>query len=601
MPARIEDYALVGDCLTAALISRDGSVDWLCWPAFDSEACFAALLGSPDNGRWKLAPRDAVRERSWSYRGETLVLETRYVCDEGEVLVTDFMPPRGVASDLVRLVTGLKGRVAMAMELVLRFNSGSAIPWVRRLEDQTLLAIAGPDMVVLRTPVELRGEDMRTVAKFEVAAGETVPFVLTYEKSWRDVPQPIDVHQALADTEEFWTEWSSRNRYDGKHRALVQRSLITLKALTYAPTGGIVAAATTSLPEKLKGARNWDYRYCWLRDATFTLFALMNSGYTAEARAWNGWLLRSVAGSPADMQIMYSITGRRRLLEWEAGWLAGYEGAQPVRFGNAAHAQLQLDVYGELMDTFYQARKANIELDEETWQVELELLRHLAEVWSEPDNGIWERRGERRHYVFSKVMCWVAFDRGIKGAEAYGFEAPLQRWRELRDAIHAEICARGFNEQAGSFVEAYGSQLLDASLLLLPAVGFLPADDPRIAGTIAAIERHMMRDGFVLRHDPREVRPDEVEPIEGAFLACTLWLADAHVMRGDIDKARELFRRVAGVASDLGLIAEEYDTFARRQTGNFPQALTHIALVNTAHNIYDALHPSKKPAVQRQQ
>lgn len=600
MAARLEDYALVGDCLTAALISRDGSVDWLCWPSFDSEACFAALLGKPENGRWKIAPRDAQARAEWSYRGETLILETRYRCAEGEVLVTDFMPPRGVASDMVRLVTGIKGRVDMTMELVLRFGSGTNIPWVRRLDDHTLRAIAGPDMVVLRTPVETRGVDMKTLADFTVAEGETVPFVLTYQASHLPVPEPIDFHQALADTEAFWTEWSGRNGYDGKHRQLVQRSLITLKALTFAPTGGIVAAPTTSLPEKLGGARNWDYRYCWLRDATFTLFALMNSGYVGEAQEWNAWLLRSVAGAPADMQIMYSITGQRRLLEWEAGWLDGYEASQPVRFGNAAHAQLQLDVFGELMDTFYQARKAGVDLNTETWKVELELLRHLEEVWDQPDNGIWERRDARRHYVFSKVMCWVAFDRGIKSAQMAGFDAPLARWREFRDRIFAAVCAHGFDPEANSFMDSYGSPYLDASLLLLPAVGFLPANDPRIEGTIAAVERHLMRDGFVLRHDPREVRPDEAEPIEGAFLACTLWLADAHVMRGDIDKARELFQRVAGVANDLGLLSEEYDPIERRMTGNFPQALTHIALVNSAHNIHEALHPTNSPAVERQ-
>jgi GH15 family glucan-1,4-alpha-glucosidase len=600
LPARIEDYALVGDCLTAALVGLDGSVDWLCWPSFDSEACFAALLGSPDHGRWKIAPRDGVRSTARSYRGETLILETRLSCDGGEVLVTDFMPPRGKASDLVRLVTGISGSVIMTMELVLRFGYGANIPWVRRLEPQTLLAIAGPDMVVLRTPVEIRGVDMKTVAEFTVGAGETVPFVLTYQASHRPVPEPIDVTQALADTEAFWSEWSSQNPYDGRLRGLVQRSLITLKALTYAPTGGIVAAPTASLPEKLGGARNWDYRFCWLRDATFTLLALMNCGYVAEARDWNAWLLRSAAGSPADMQIMYSITGRRRLLEWEPGWLPGYEGAKPVRFGNAAHGQLQLDVYGELMDTFYQARKAKIELDQETWMIEVELLKHLAEVWNTPDNGIWERRDAGRHYVFSKVMCWVAFDRGIKSAETWGFAAPLDQWRAIRDEIHAAVCRHGFDSETGSFVDSYGSRLLDASLLLLPAVGFLPAHDPRIAGTVAAIETHLMRDGFVLRHDPREVRPDETEPIEGAFLACTFWLADAHVMAGNIDKARELFLRVAAVANDLGLLAEEYDTQAKRQTGNFPQALTHIALVNTAHNIYEAVHSARKPAVQRQ-
>jgi GH15 family glucan-1,4-alpha-glucosidase len=599
LPSPIEDYALIGDCLTTALVSRDGSIDWLCWPAFDSDACFAALLGMPEHGRWQVAPKAKPRAITRCYRGETLILETRFECDDGVVTLIDFMPPRGEASDIVRFVRGDSGSVAMVMELVLRFGSGANIPWVRRLEDQTLLAIAGPDMAVLRTPVELRGENMTTVAEFEVRAGDLVPFVLTYQASHREVPKPIDPEQALADTEAFWTEWSGRSTYKGQHRDLIQRSLITLKALTYAPTGGIVAAPTASLPEKLGGARNWDYRYCWVRDATFTLFSLMNNGYHAEAGTWHNWLLRSVAGSPADLQIMYSISGQRRLLEWEAGWLPGYEGAKPVRFGNAAHAQLQLDVYGELMDTFHQARKENIELDGGTWALECALLEHLAKIWHLPDSGIWEVRGPGRHYVFSKVMCWVAFDRGVKSAEAYGFDAPLDDWRKLRDRIHADICANGFDHDAGTFVVSYGSKTLDASLLLLPAVGFVPASDPRVTTTIAAIEKYLMRDGFVIRHDPREPRPDEVEPIEGAFLACTLWLADVYVMRGEIDKAKDLCRRVVGVANDVGLISEEYDPVARRLTGNFPQALTHIALINTANNIYEALHPAKTPAVQR--
>lgn len=599
MPSPIEDYALIGDCLTTALVSRDGSIDWLCWPAFDSEACFAALLGTPEHGRWLMAPKQKPRAITRAYRGETLILETRFECEDGVVTLIDFMPPRGEASDIVRFVRGDSGTVTMAMELVIRFGTGANIPWVQRLEDNTILAIAGPDMAVLRTPVEVRGENMTTVAEFTVNAGDLVPFVFTYQASHLPVPKPIDPDQALIDTETFWTDWSSRSSYDGKHRVLVQRSLITLKALTYAPTGGIVAAPTSSLPEKIGGARNWDYRYCWVRDATFTLFSLMNSGYHEEAGAWHNWLLRSVAGSPSDLQIMYSITGQRRLLEWEADWLPGYEGSKPVRFGNAAHAQLQLDVYGELMDTFHQARKENIELDGGTWTLECAILDHVAKVWQLPDSGIWEVRGAGKHYVFSKVMCWVAFDRGIKSAETYGYEAPLDDWRILRDRIHADICANGFNRDTGTFVVDYGATTLDASLLLLPAVGFVPASDARVTGTIDAIEKHLMREGFVLRHDPREPRPGEVEPIEGAFLACTLWLADVYVMRGDIDKARELFLRVASVANDVGLISEEYDTVGRRLTGNFPQALTHIALINTAHNIYEALHSSKKPAMQR--
>jgi GH15 family glucan-1,4-alpha-glucosidase len=594
---KIENYALIGDCETAALVGRNGSIDWLCWPAFDSDACFAAILGTHKNGRWLVAPSDDIITISRRYLGDTLILETRFETKSGTVALIDFMPPRGKASDIVRLVRGLTGTVKMRMELVIRFGFGVDIPWVRRI-DHSLLAIAGQDMTVLRTPAKTRGEDMTTVSDFEVRAGETVPFVLTYGPSHLDPPEPIDPEIALQETETFWKEWCSHCTRDGEYHDLILRSLITLKALTFAPTGGIVAAPTTSLPEKLGGARNWDYRFCWLRDATFTLLALMNSGYTEEASAWHNWLLRAAAGSPSSMQIMYGIWGQRRLLEWEAGWLDGYEGAQPVRIGNAAHAQLQLDVYGELIDAFHQSRMAKLKLDDETWALECNVLNHLAEVWDQPDHGIWERRGQPRHYVFSKVMTWVAFDRGIKSAETFGFKAPLLHWRALREAIHRDVCHRGFDAEENAFVESYGSKMLDASVLLLPAVGFLPASDPRICGTIAAVEKHMMRDGFVLRHDPREVS-EEKQPIEGAFLACTLWLADAYVLSGNLDKAQELFDRVAGVANDVGLLAEEYDSIARRQTGNFPQALTHIALVNTAHNLSAARHASEKPAMQR--
>ena len=595
---RIEDYGLIGDCETAALVGRDGSIDWLCWPAFDSDACFAALLGTSRHGRWKIAPAGEVTRSSRRYRGNTLILETRFETADGIVALIDFMPPRGNASDIVRLVRGVSGKVKLAMELVIRFGFGADIPWVRRTEDGALLAIAGQDMTVLRTPVATRGEDLTTVADFEVSEGQTIPFVLTYGPSHLPVPSPINPAQALQDAEDFWTEWCSHCTYQGDHRDLVMRSLITLKALTYAPTGGIVAAPTASLPEKLGGRRNWDYRFCWLRDATFTLLALMNSGYTAEASAWHNWLLRAAAGAPANMQIMYGIMGQRRLLEWQASWLPGYEGAQPVRVGNAAHAQLQLDVYGELMDAFHQSRMASLELDEGSWALECAVLEHLAEVWDKPDHGIWERRGERRHYVSSKVMTWVAFDRGIKSAERFGFKAPIGRWRGLRDAICRDVCEKGFDVRQDAFVESYGSELLDASILLLPAVGFLPASDPRVRGTVAAIEKYMMRNGFVLRHDPREVS-DEKQPIEGAFLACSLWLADAHVLSGEITKAQALFDRVVAVANDLGLLAEEYDTSEARQTGNFPQALTHIALINTAHNLSDAKKATEKPVVQR--
>jgi GH15 family glucan-1,4-alpha-glucosidase len=598
LPLGIEDYGLIGDCETAALVGRDGSIDWLCWPAFDSDACFAALLGTPKHGRWLIAPAEKVTKSFRKYWDHTLILETRFETADGAVALIDFMPPRGNASDVVRLVRGLRGRVRLRMELVIRFGFGLDIPWVKRTEDGALLAICGPDMTVLRTPVEMRGKDMTTVADFDVSEGQTIPFVLTYGPSHLPLPAPINPAQALQETEDFWTEWCSHCTYEGEHRDLVMRSLITLKALTYGPSGGIVAAPTTSLPEKLGGQRNWDYRFCWLRDATFTLLALMNSGYTEEASAWHNWLLRAVAGSPADMQIMYGIMGQRRLLEWEAGWLPGYEGAQPVRVGNAAHAQLQLDVYGELIDAFHQSRMAELKLDEGTWSLECTVLEHLADVWDQPDHGIWERRGGGRHYVSSKVMTWVAFDRGIKSAEKFGFKAPLERWRSLRDTIHREVCEKGFDTRQNAFVESYGSQLLDASILMLPSVGFLPASDPRVRGTLAAIEKYMMRDGFVLRHDPREVS-DEKQPIEGAFLACSLWLADAWVLAGEVAKAQALFDRVVGVANDLGLLAEEFDSGAGRQTGNFPQALTHIALINTAHNLSAAKTPVEKPAMQR--
>jgi GH15 family glucan-1,4-alpha-glucosidase len=595
---RIEDYGLIGDCETAALVGRDGSIDWLCWPAFDSDACFAALLGTPKHGRWLIAPAEKVTKSSRRYWDNTLILETRFETASGTVALIDFMPPRGHASDVVRLVRGVTGRVKLAMDLVIRFGFGVDIPWVRRTEDGALLAISGQDMTVLRTPVETRGEGLTTVAEFEVGEGETIPFVLTYGPSHLPLPEPINPAQALEDTEEFWTEWCSHCTYEGEHPELVMRSLITLKALTYGPTGGIVAAPTTSLPEKLGGARNWDYRFCWLRDATFTLLALMNSGYTEEATAWYNWLLRAAAGAPANMQIMYGIMGQRRLLEWEADWLPGYEGAQPVRIGNAAHAQLQLDVYGELIDALHQSRMAALQLDENSWALGRAVLDHLADVWDQPDHGIWERRGEGKHYVSSKVMTWVAFDRGIKSAERFGLDAPLERWRMLRDTICRDVCERGFDPEQNAFVESYGSQLLDASILLLPAVGFLPASDPRVRGTLAAIEKHMMRDGFVLRHDPREIS-DEKQPIEGAFLACSLWLADAWVLAGEVAKAQALFDRVVAVANDLGLLAEEFDSGAGRQTGNFPQALTHIALINTAHNLSEARKPHEKPAMQR--
>ncbi|MGM4893069.1 glycoside hydrolase family 15 protein [Tardiphaga sp. 839_C3_N1_4] len=593
MYSNIEDYALIGDCETAALVNRNGSIDWLCWPAFDSDACFTALLGTKDHGRWQITPDAPITACKRRYRGDSLILETTLETDGGAITLIDFMPPRGAASDVVRIVRGDRGTVTVRMELIIRFGFGAAIPWVKRDKDGGVLAICGPDMTVLHTPVETHGENLTTVAKFEVKQGDNIPFVLTYGPSHLKVPAPINVYEALKDTEEFWKEWSSRCTYKGEHRDLVMRSLITLKALIYAPSGGIVAAPTTSLPEKLGGSRNWDYRFCWLRDATLTLLVLMNSGYTDEARAWHRWLLRAVAGAPAEMQIMYGIMGQRRLLEWEADWLPGYGGALPVRVGNAAHAQLQLDVYGELIDAFHQTRVAKLELDGDTWAVECAILEHLASVWNKPDHGIWELRGPGKHYVLSKVGCWVAFDRAIKSAETFNLKGPVDKWKELRKEIHRDVCEKGFDPRENTFVESYGSDVLDGAILLLPALGFLPADDPRVKGTIAAVEKYLIRDGFVLRHDPRGVT-GEAQPAEGAFLACSLWLAEAYIKMGEIAKAEELFNRVVAIANDVGLLAEEYDSGVKRQTGNFPQALTHIALIAVAHNLASAKRPQEK-------
>ncbi|HEX6010881.1 MAG TPA: glycoside hydrolase family 15 protein [Geminicoccaceae bacterium] len=595
MPLRIEDYALVGDCETAALVGRDGSIDWLCWPRFDSGACFAALLGGPEHGRWLLAPRDGEAAATRRYRPDTLVLETEFATGTGTVAVIDFMPPRTSVSDLVRIVVGRRGRVAMRTELVLRFDYGSAVPWVSRLEDGALRAIAGPDMTVLRTPAPLRGEGLTTRGEFTVAEGETVPFTLTYAPSHQAAPGAIDPSTALTETEAFWREWSSRCAAAGPWSEAVRRSLITLKALTYSPTGGIVAAPTTSLPEKLGGPRNWDYRFCWLRDATLTLLALMDAGYHAEARAWRDWLLRAVAGSPDQLQIMYGLAGERRLAEWEVPWLPGYEGSRPVRVGNAAHGQLQLDVFGEMMDALHHARGLDIPGDGAGWALARELLAYLERVWREPDEGIWEVRGGRRHFTYSKVMAWVAFDRAARSVEAFGLDGPVDHWRGLRDEIHAEVCEKGFDPELGSFVQAYGSRQLDASLLLLPEVGFLPPDDPRIAGTVAAIERRLVVDGLVLRYDTAQVS-DGLPAGEGAFLACSFWLADAYVLMGRLKEARALFERLLALRNDVGLLAEEYDPHAGRQLGNFPQAFSHVGLVNTALNLSRKLKPAEQRA-----
>ncbi len=597
MSTRLEDYALIGDCETAALVSRAGSIDWLCWPRFDSPACFAALLGTPDHGRWLIEPaaaRDARITRA--YRDQTLILETQIETDDGAVTVIDFMPPRGLNSDIVRLIRGDRGRVQMRTELVLRFDYGRTVPWVNRLPDGTYRAVAGPDMVVVHTPVPLRGKDMTTVGEFEVAAGTTVPFLLMHGSSHLPVPDPIDPIEALDTTEAFWKEWAARSTdvHDEWSEAVI-RSLITLKALTYAPTGGIVAAPTTSLPEQLGGSRNWDYRYCWVRDATLTLLALMNDGYYDEARSWHDWLLRAAAGAPSQLQIMYGIAGERHLVEHEISWLPGYENSRPVRVGNGAHSQLQLDIFGELMDAFHQSRRGGLDGGEAEWAFQRAVLEHLETIWNRPDEGIWDVRGEPRHFTHSKVMAWVALDRGIKAVQDLGLDGPVERWKAARQAIHAEVCARGFNTEMGSFVRSYGSRELDASLLLLPTTGFLPPGDPRIRGTIEAIERHLLVDGFVLRYDTATA-DDGLPPGEGAFLACSFWLVDAYVLIGRVDDARKMFQRLLSLRNDVGLLAEEYDTRAGRLVGNFPQAFSHIALVNTAHNLSRATKPAEQRA-----
>jgi len=595
MPATIADYAMIGDCETAALVSRDGSIDWLCWPRFDSDACFAALLGNPDNGRWRIAPRAEKFRASRKYRGKTLILETRFETDEGAVTITDFMPMRNRTSDLMRIVRGESGRVTLCMELVLRFGYGSVVPWVSRMPDRTLRAIAGSDMVLLRTPIETRGESFKTVGEFTVSAGETVPFALIYAPSHLPAPKPTDPEQALAATETFWCDWCAKCEQGGAYHDVVTRSLITLKALTYAPTGGIVASPTTSLPEWIGGVRNWDYRYCWLRDATLTLLAFMNAGYFEEALAWREWLLRAVAGRPEQAQIMYGIGGERRLDEWEVPWLDGFRNSRPVRIGNDAHGQLQLDVYGEVMDAMHQSRRGGLDKNDEGWAVQIAFINHLEEVWTEPDASIWEVRSRPRHFTYSKVMAWVAFDRSIKSARKYGLDGPVERWRSLRQKIHDEVCTRAFDIEQNSFVQSYETRELDASLLLMPVVGFLPPDDPRMKGTIAAIEKKLMIGGLVRRYDTARAE-DGLPPGEGVFLACSFWLVDAYVMLGRLDDAEKLFKRLVSLCNDVGLLAEEYDPASKELLGNFPQAFSHVALVNSAFNLTRASKPAEQRA-----
>jgi GH15 family glucan-1,4-alpha-glucosidase len=594
MASRIEDYALIGDLGTAALVGRDGSIDWLCWPRFDSDACFAALLGKPEHGRWLIAPREEGAKITRRYRPKTLILETHFETAEGRVKIIDFMPPREGDSCIVRLVVGERGRLDMRGELILRFGYGATVPWVTRIDDQTLSAVAGPDMVVLRSKIKLRGENFKTVGDFTVAAGQVIPFVLSYSLSHRPLPEPADADTCLRETEAFWTGWAGKNQIDCPWGEAVSRSLITLKALTYAPTGGMTAAPTTSLPEWIGGTRNWDYRFCWLRDATLTLLALMNAGYYDEAKMWRDWLLRAVAGSPRQIQIMYGIRGERRLTEWQVPWLPGYENSAPVRIGNAAHNQLQLDIFGEVMDALHQAREGGLGGYEAGWDLQRELLKHLEKIWREPDEGLWEIRGPRQHFTHSKVMAWVAFDRAVKSAQAFGLAGDIDHWRLIREEIHNDVCTRGYSSDLGSFVQAYGSKQLDASLLLLPAVGFLPPEDARIRGTVAAIERDLVVGGLVRRYDS-ETSVDGLPPGEGLFLACSFWLVDAYLMVGRRDDAVSLFERLLSLRNDLGLLSEEYEPRSQRLIGNFPQAFSHLALVNSASN----LAHFRKPAEQR--
>jgi GH15 family glucan-1,4-alpha-glucosidase len=584
MPCRIEDYALIGDCETAALCGNDGSIDWLCWPRFDSGACFASLVGTPENGRWKISPVGPLERVERRYRGKTLILETDFHTPEGSITVIDFMPLRDKHSNLVRLVRGNTGKVRMAMELVIRFDYGRSVPWVTRMEDGTLRALAGPDMVTLHTSAPIKGENLKTVSEFTVAKGEVVPFVLSYSASFGSLPAAIDPERALETTEAFWRRWTDRCTLEGRWSDAVIRSLITLKALTYMPTGGIVAAPTTSLPEEPAGSRNWDYRFCWLRDATFTLLALMHAGYYDEAAAWQNWLLRAIAGSPDQLQIMYGVAGERRLGEWEVPWLSGYQGALPVRVGNAAASQLQLDIFGELADALHQAREGKLPKNEPAIELQRTILEHLENIWREPDEGIWEVRGPRRHFTHSKVMAWVAFDRTIKSAEQFGLKGPLEHWRQVRDEIHEDVCFHGFDSDFGSFVQSYGSKNLDASLLMIPLVGFLPPSDPRVAGTVRRIERDLMVDGLVQRYNTGTVE-DGLPPGEGVFLACSFWLADNYVLLDRMSDAERLFEKLLALRNDVGLLSEEYYPETNCLMGNFPQAFSHVALVNTALNI----------------
>ena len=584
MSTPIEDYALLSNLRTAALVSRQGSVDWLCLPRFDSAACFTALLGGPEHGRWLIAPSGEAKSVERRYLPETLVLETTFETEDGVVRLVDFMPPDRDDTVLARIVEGLEGEVEISTELVLRFEYGSAVPWLRR-QDHVWLAVVGPNAVRIESGIDLEGKDFTSVGSTTVSAGERLPFALTWFPSHGDPPDPVDADSALERTERFWRDWSGRCGYSGEWDEPVRTSLRVLKGLIYDPTGGIVAAPTTSLPEAIGGPRNWDYRFCWLRDATLTLVALIDSGYLDEARAWREWLFRAAAGRPADLQIMYGVAGERRLAEYEADWLPGYEGSMPVRVGNAASEQTQLDVYGEIIDAFTTARAHGLEASDHAWRLSLNLLEFLEEAWRKPDAGIWEVRGPNRHFTHSKLMAWVAFDRAIRTHEDWQREGPVDHWRSIRDEIHADVCANGFDLELRSFVQTYGSKRLDASLLLVPLVGFLPAEDERVVGTIEAIGRTLAWDGLIMRYeaDEENLHVDGLPPGEGAFLPCSFWYAADLALLGRTEEARALFTRLLGLRNDLGLISEEYDPEANRMLGNFPQAFTHMALVACAY------------------
>jgi len=571
-------------------VSRDGCVDWLCFPRFDSPACFASLLGEKKNGHWRFFPEEKIEKTRRRYRGDTLILETEIETKSGAVRLIDFMPPRGENPDIIRIIEGLGGEVAMRMELIIRFDYGQIVPWVRtRKRYDGLEAIAGPDALILRTPIQTYGKDLTTVAEFTVAKGDRVPFVLTWFASHTEPPRKINPEHALRDTEKYWTDWATQFQSEGEWRDAVIRSLITLKGLTYAPTGGLVAALTTSLPEEIGGVRNWDYRFCWLRDAALILLALLQSGYREEAKSWRQWLLRAIAGSPAQMQAIYGVRGERRLDEFEVPWLSGYENSRPVRIGNAASHQFQLDVYGEVLAAAWQAHQAGLKMSEADWRLMVALVKFLESNWQKPDEGIWEVRGGRRHFTYSKMMAWVAFDRAVKLVEECDCAANehFLRWRKIRDQIHAEVCERGYNPRKKAFTQFYGSDDLDASLLIMPLTGFLPISDERVRGTVAAIERELIQDGFVLRYRPQETRVDGLPGGEGVFLPCSFWLANCWHLLGRKKEARDLFRRLLDVCNDIGLLAEEYDPRKKRQLGNFPQAFSHVALISCARILGD--------------